>query len=147
MKIIALNRKANYDYHIEETYEAGIMLKGTEVKSVREGKVNLKDSFGLIEGNEIFVHNMHISPYEMGSRFNVDPLRKRKLLLHRREIDRLRGHISRKGFTIIPLKLYFKSGVAKLEIALAKGKKQHDKRERLKKKDRERALQRGEHIV
>lgn len=147
MKIVCVNRKALYNFQVEESYEAGIMLTGTEVKSMREGKINLQDSFCIIEKDEIFVHNMHISPYEMGNRYNKDPIRKRKLLLHREEIDRLKGLTNRRGFALVPLKVYFKHGVAKLEIALAKGRKLHDKRERIKKRDRERALQRGEHIL
>lgn len=132
-KIIAVNRKAQHDYFILETYEAGLMLTGGEVKSIREGKVNIKDSFGRIEKGEGFLYNMHISPY-FYDHSDYNPLRTRKLLLHREEINRLTGKITQKGLTLIPLRLYFKKGVAKVEIGLAKGKKLYDKRQALKKK-------------
>ena len=127
IKIIAENRKARHDYHIHETYEAGLVLTGTEVKSLRAGKVNLKDSYAGVENAEIYLYNMHISPYEQGNRFNHEPLRKRKLLLHRYEINKLIGKVKEKGFTLVPLKLYFVRGRAKAEIALVSGKKLYDK--------------------
>jgi len=134
-KIIATNRKAHHDYTVFESFEAGIQLKGTEVKSLREGKANLKDSFARIENGEGFVFNLHISPYEFGNRFNVDPQRTRKLLVHKQEILRLIGQVSQKGFTLIPLKMYFKGGLVKIEIAVCKGKKLFDKRESIKRKE------------
>ncbi|NMB38999.1 MAG: SsrA-binding protein SmpB [Firmicutes bacterium] len=135
IKIIVNNRKAHHDYHIIESLEAGIALKGTEVKSLRAGKVNIRDSFALITGGEVFLHGLHISPYKQGNRFNHDPLRIRKLLLHRREINRLFGKVQEKGYTLIPLKLYWKNGRCKVELALAKGKRLYDKRESLAKRD------------
>jgi len=134
IKIIANNKKAYHDFHIDEVFEAGIMLQGTEVKSLRLGKANLKDSYCRITRGEIYVNNMHISPYDFGNRENHDPTRIRKLLLHRVEIDKLIKKVNEKGFSLIPTKLYFKAGKAKLEFGLAKGKKLHDKRETLKKK-------------
>lgn len=122
IKVIATNRKAYHDYFIEETIEAGIELKGTEVKSVRLGHVNLKDSFARVENGEVFLYNMHISPYEKGNIFNVDPMRDRKLLLHKHEINRLAGYVQQKGYTLIPLKIYIKRGKIKVELAVAKGK-------------------------
>lgn len=130
-KIVAENRKARHDYFIHETYEAGIALQGTEVKSLRAGHVNLKDSFASVENGEIFVENMHISSYEQGNIFNHDPLRKRKLLMHKAEIAKLFSKSRERGFTIIPLKLYFKHGRAKMEVALASGKHNYDKRQDL----------------
>lgn len=141
-KIVATNRKAYHDYFIEETYEAGISLLGTEVKSLREGKVNLKDSYVIIRDNEAFLLNCHISPYSHGNIQNHDPLRTRKLLLHRGEINKLFGALSQKGFTIIPLKIYFKNGKAKIEIGIAKGKRKYEKRERIKEKEAKREIQR-----
>ncbi|HHW58392.1 MAG TPA: SsrA-binding protein SmpB [Clostridia bacterium] len=141
IKIIAQNKKAYHDYFIEETYEAGIELTGTEVKSIRMGKVNLKDSFAKVENNEVYLYNMHISPYEKGNIFNKDPLRTRKLLLHRREINKLIGYVTRKGYTLIPTKLYFKRGLVKVELAVARGKKLYDKREDIAKKDAKRELE------
>lgn len=129
VKVITENRKARHDYHILETYEAGIELKGTEVKSLRSGKANLKDSYAQVESGELFLFNMHISPYEQGNRFNVDPVRKRKLLMHKKEIMRLLGKTKEKGLTLVPLKAYFTRGKVKIELALAKGKKLYDKRE------------------
>ncbi|BCS82027.1 SsrA-binding protein SmpB [Anaerocellum diazotrophicum] len=137
IKIIATNRKAYHDYFIEETIEAGIELKGTEVKSVRLGHVNLKDSFARVEDGEVFLYNMHISPYEKGNIFNVDPMRDRKLLLHKHEINRLAGYVQQKGYTLIPLKIYIKRGKIKVELAVAKGKKLFDKREAIAKRDAE----------
>lgn len=128
MKVITDNRKARHDFFIEDTIEAGIVLKGTEVKSLRAGHVNLKDSYASISDGEIFLEGVHISPYEHGNIFNVDPLRKRKLLLHKREIRRLQQKTKEKGLTLVPLKLYFSNGKVKVELALAKGKKLYDKR-------------------
>lgn len=129
IKSVASNRKAYHDYFILERFEAGISLAGTEVKSVREGRVNLKDSYCTIEGGELFVRNMHVSPYEKGNIFNRDPMRVRKLLMHRREILRLFSEISKKGLTLVPLSLYFKNSKLKVEIGLCKGKKLYDKRD------------------
>lgn len=141
-QVVSTNRKAYHDYFIEETYEAGITLLGTEVKSLREGKANLKDSYALIKGNEIFLLNCHISPYSHGNIQNHDPLRTRKLLLHRKEINKLWGELTQKGLTLIPLKIYFKKGKAKVEIGLCKGKKQYEKREVLKEKEARREIER-----
>ncbi|WP_374721490.1 SsrA-binding protein SmpB [Peribacillus tepidiphilus] len=142
-KQIAQNKKAYHDYFIEETYEAGIVLQGTEIKSIRAGRVNLKDSYARIHKGEIFLYNMHISPYEQGNRYNHDPLRTRKLLLHRREINKLIGETKEQGYTLVPLKVYLKNGFAKVLIGLAKGKKQYDKREDLKKKEAKREIERA----
>ena len=139
-KIIATNRKARHEFFIEDTMEAGIVLTGTEVKSIRQGKVNIKESYASIDGGEVYVNGMHISPYEQGNIFNVDPLRKRKLLLHRREIRKLIGETKQKGFTLIPLSIYLKDGKVKVELALAKGKKNYDKRDTIAKKDAERRI-------
>ena len=125
-KMIAVNRRAKRDYHLLESYEAGIVLQGTEVKSLRVGRANLQDSFASIERGEVFLYNMHISPYECGNRFNHDPKRTRKLLFHRREIKRLIGKVSGRGLTLVPIRLYFKRGKAKAEIALARGKREYD---------------------
>ncbi|MGB9780771.1 MAG: SsrA-binding protein SmpB [Caldanaerobacter sp.] len=141
VRIIAQNRKAFHDYFIEETYEAGIELVGTEVKSVKQGKVNLKDSFARVENNEVILYNMHISPYEKGNIFNKDPLRPRKLLLHRHEINKLAGYVSRKGYTLIPTKVYLKKGLVKVELAVAKGKKIYDKREDIARREAKRELE------
>ncbi len=142
IKIIAKNRKAFHDYHIEETFEAGISLVGTEVKSLRDGKANLKESYVIIKNNEAFLFGCHISPYTHGNLQNHEPLRTRKLLLHRKEIDKLWGSISQKGLALVPLKLYFKAGRAKLEIGLAKGKKQYEKRDTLKEREANREIER-----
>lgn len=139
-KILAKNRKARHDYFIEDSLEAGIVLKGTEVKSIRNGRLNLKDSFASIDSGEIFVNNMHISPYEQGNIYNVDPIRKRKLLLHRREINKLLGYIQQKGYSLIPLSVYLKNGKVKIEIGIAKGKKLYDKRADIAKRDAERRI-------
>lgn len=140
-KILANNKKARHDYFIEEVYEAGIALTGTEIKSMRAGKVNLKDSYAKVVDGEIIVYNMHVSPFEQGNRYNVDPLRPRKLLLHRQEIRKLIGYITLKGLTLIPLNVYLnKNGVAKLELAVAKGKKEYDKRDTIAKKDADRKM-------
>lgn len=143
IKIVAENRKARHDYFIEEKYEAGIALKGTEVKSLRAGKVSLRDSYAEVSHGEIFLHNMHISPYDQGNRFNHDPKRTRKLLLHKQEIKRLLGQTTQKGLTLIPLRLYFKKGRAKIELALARGKRLYDKREDLARRDAEREIARA----
>ena len=134
----SLNRQAFHNYHVIETFEAGMALQGTEVKAIREGKVNLKDSYGLVKNGEVWLLNCHISPYSHGNRMNHDPLRTRKLLLHRSEIRKLIGKTTEKGLTLVPLKIYFKNGRAKCEIALAKGKKLYDKRETEKKKTADR---------
>ncbi|MDO5410139.1 MAG: SsrA-binding protein SmpB [Lachnospiraceae bacterium] len=137
-KLIANNKKAYHDYFIEETYEAGITLAGTEVKSLRMGKCSIKESFIKIEKGEVVIYGMHISPYEKGNIFNKDPLRVRKLLLHRRQINKLTGQIAEKGYTLVPLKVYFTGSLAKVEIGLAKGKKLYDKRQDIAKKDQRR---------
>lgn len=140
--VVSTNRKAYHNYFIEETYEAGISLLGTEVKSLREGRVNLKDSYAIIKGNEVFLLNCHISPYSHGNIQNHNPLRTRKLLLHRKEIDKLWGKLSQKGFTLVPLKIYFKEAKAKVEIGLVKGKRKYEKREVIKEKEARREMQR-----
>ncbi|MGA2333187.1 MAG: SsrA-binding protein SmpB [Syntrophales bacterium] len=142
-KIIAQNKTARLNYFIEDTYEAGIALVGTEVKALREGKANLKDSYALVNNGEVFVHEMHISPYTFGNRENHDPLRVRKLLLHKGEIKRLYGKSRERGLALIPLKLYFKSGKVKMEIGVGRGKKLYDKRESLRDKDDRREMERG----
>lgn len=141
-RILVTNRKARHDFHILETYEAGIALVGTEVKSLREGKGNLQDSFARIENGELFLYNMHISPYEKGNIYNKDPRRTRKLLMHKREIYRLAGKVQEKGLTLIPLSLYLKNGIVKVELALAKGKTLYDKRESIKRKTVKREMER-----
>ncbi|HLR72536.1 MAG TPA: SsrA-binding protein SmpB [Pseudogracilibacillus sp.] len=142
-KPIAQNRKASHDYFIEDTYEAGIVLQGTEIKSIRAGRVSLKDAHVRIMNGEAQLINMHIAPYEQGNRYNHDPTRTRKLLLHRHEIDKLLGLVQQKGYAIIPLKLYIKNGFAKILIGLGKGKKQYDKREDLKQKQMKRDIDRA----
>ena len=139
-KAIATNRRARFDYSILETFEAGIELKGTEVKSLRGGKASLSDSFARPEDGEIFIYNVHIDPYAFGNRANPDPLRPRKLLLHKREIRRLIGEVTSKSSTLIPLKLYFKNGMVKVELALAKGKKVYDKRRSIRDREADREL-------
>lgn len=134
-KLICNNKKAYHDYFIEEKFEAGMVLQGTEVKSLRTGKANLNDSFALVKNGEAFLHNLHISPYDFGNRSNHDPDRMRKLLLHKKEIAKLFGMIREQGYTVVPLRLYFKDGLVKVEVGLAKGKKLYDKREDMKKKD------------
>lgn len=144
IKIITENRKARHDFTIHETFEAGIALTGTEVKSLRAGRANMKDSYAQVTRNaEVFVYNLHISPYEHGNIFNHDPLRNRRLLLHREEIRRLIGKVKEKGYALVPLKLYFKHGLVKLELALATGKKLYDKRQDLAKKDAKREMERA----
>lgn len=142
-KMVAQNKKAYHDFAIEETYEAGIVLQGTEIKSIRAGKVNLKDSYARIEKGEVYLIGMHISPYEQGNRYNHDPLRTRKLLLHRKEINKLIGDTKEIGYSLVPLKMYLKNGFAKVLIGLAKGKKKYDKREDLKKKEAKREVERA----
>ena len=142
IKVIAQNKKARHDYFIEQTFEAGIVLTGTEVKSIRQGKVNFKDSYAGIKDGEIFVYGMHISPYEKGNIFNVDAERDRKLLMHKREINKLAGLIQQKGLTIVPLRLYFKNGKVKLEIGVARGKKLFDKRSDIAERDANGEIQR-----
>src|SRR5690554_4415436 len=129
MSTIVSNRKARFEYHVLETFEAGIVLQGTEVKALRAGKANLHDAFARFDGSELWLHNLHISPYEPGNRFNHDPLRPRKLLLHRRELRKLLGQVEQKGLTLVPLDLHFSRGIAKVNLALVRGKKLHDKRE------------------
>ena len=141
-KLIANNKKAYHDYFIEEKYEAGISLAGTEVKSLRMGRCSIKEAYIRIEHDEVFVYNMHISPYEKGNIFNKDPLRVRKLLLHRQEIRKIQGHITQKGYTIVPLSVYFSGSLVKVEIGLAKGKKLYDKRQDIAKKDQRREAER-----
>ncbi len=142
-KIICTNKKAYHDYFIEETYEAGMILLGTEVKSLREGKANLKDSYAILKSGEVFLLGCHISPYSHGNIQNHDPLRTRKLLLHRKEIDRLTGKVSQRGYALIPLKIYFKSGRAKIELGLAKGKREYEKREVIKEREAKREIERA----
>ena len=142
VKLIANNKKAYHDYFIEDTYEAGISLAGTEVKSLRMGKCSVKESFIRIENGEMTVYGMHISPYEKGNIFNTDPLRPKKLLLHKREILKLQGKIKEKGYTIVPVQVYFKGSLVKVQIALAKGKKLYDKRQDIAKKDQRREAER-----
>ena len=141
-RLIANNKKAYHDYFIEETYEAGIALHGTEVKSLRMGKCSVKESFIRIENDEVYIYGMHISPYEKGNIFNKDPLRVKKLLLHKSEIRKLWGKIAEKGYTLVPLKVYFKNSLVKVEIGLARGKKLYDKRQDIAKKDQRREAER-----
>ena len=141
-RLVANNKKAYHDYFIEEKYEAGISLAGTEVKSLRMGKCSIKEAFIRIERGEVFVYGMHISPYEKGNIFNKDPLRVRKLLLHRSEINKMEGKIAEKGFTLVPLRVYFKGSLVKVEIGVAKGKKLYDKRQDIAKKDMKREAER-----
>ena len=140
---MATNRKARHDYIIEESIEAGIVLTGTEIKSVRGGQINLRDSFALIRNDEVWLVGAHISPYRHGNRANHDPTRERKLLLHRREINKLAGRIQEKGWTLIPLRVYLRDGLAKVELGLARGKKQYDKRETIAKRDYDREMRRA----
>jgi SsrA-binding protein len=142
IKTIAQNKKARHDYFIEETYETGIELTGTEVKSIRLGKVNLQDSYAYIKNSEVFISGMHVSPYEMGNIYNQDPLRDRKLLLHKYEINKLIGDTQQKGLTLVPLQVYFKRGIVKVELAVAKGKKLYDKRQDIATRDAKREIDR-----
>ncbi len=140
---IARNRRARHDYHVLDSWEAGIVLSGTEVKSLRDGKANLTDAYGIVKDGEVWLLNLHISPYERGTHFNHEPTRSRKLLLHRKEIRKLIGSVERQGLTLVPLELYFKGGRAKVRLALGKGKKQHDKRADEKKREDERDMARA----
>lgn len=141
-KVIASNRKARHDYHVLDTMEAGIMLTGTEVKSLRDGKANLKDSYARVHNGEVYLFNTHISPYNEGSYNNHEPLRERKLLLHKKEISKLIGKVQEKGLTMVPLKLYFKNGKVKVELAVVRGKKMYDKRRDIDKRESEREIKR-----
>lgn len=143
IKVIAENRKAFHDYYIEDRVEAGIILTGTEIKSIRNGRVNLKDSYARLDNGEVWVHQMHISPYEQGNRYNHDPLRARKLLLHRSEINKLIGKIQQQGLTLIPIKIYLKKGMAKVELAVGQGKKNYDKRQALAEREGKRDIERA----
>ena len=141
-KVVSQNKKARHDYFIEETYECGIVLTGTEIKSVRQGRLNLKDSYAKVENSEVIVYNMHISPYEQGNRYNVEAKRPRKLLLHKKEIRKLVGYTAQEGLTLIPLSVYLNDrGLAKVELAVARGKKNYDKRDVMAKKDADRKMQ------
>jgi SsrA-binding protein len=142
-KTLARNKKALHEYHIVDSYEAGIVLAGPEVKSVRAGRVSLTEAFARVDGSEVYLYGMHITPYDPASRWNVDPLRTRKLLLHRSEIRRLIGATQQEGFTLVPIELYLKDGFVKVALALGKGKKMHDKREDAKRRDAEREIQRA----
>ncbi|MDZ7673436.1 MAG: SsrA-binding protein SmpB [Halanaerobiales bacterium] len=143
IKIVARNKKARHDFNIEETYEAGIKLQGTEIKSIRARNVNLKDSFAVVEKGEVFLYNMHISPYKQGNRYNHEPERKRKLLLHKNEIRKFIGYTKQKGYTLIPLSIYLKHNLAKVELAVAKGKNVHDKRRDIAKRTAEREMEKA----
>ena len=143
IKIIAQNRKARYDYFIEDELETGLVLKGTEVKSLRLGKANLKDAYARVKDGEVYLYQMHIGPYPFAYYDNHDPLRPRKLLLHKREIKRLYGKVNEKGFTLVPLKLYFKNGKVKLTLALVRGKRKYDKREAIRRRDEKREMDRA----
>ncbi|MBM7540120.1 SsrA-binding protein SmpB [Amphibacillus cookii] len=142
-KVIAQNKKANHDFFIEETIEAGLVLQGTEIKSIRAGRVNMKDSFARVERGEVFLHNMHISPYEQGNRYNHEPTRTRKLLMHKKQINKLIGETQQAGYSLVPLRIYLKNGMAKVLIGLGKGKKKFDKREDLKRKQAKRDIDRA----
>ena len=141
-KLIANNKKARHDYFLEETYEAGIALHGTEVKSLRMGKCSIKESFIRIENGEMMIYGMHVSPYEKGNIFNKDPMRPKKLLMHRTEIRKLQGKLAEQGYTLVPVQVYFKGGLVKVQVALAKGKKLYDKRQDIAKKDQRREAER-----
>lgn len=141
--LIAQNKKARHDYSIIDTVEAGMVLKGTEIKAIRNGRINIKDGFARISNGEVFLHNVHISPYEQGNQFNHDPLRTRKLLLHKKQIVKLIGEVKTTGTTLVPLKVYIKDGYAKVLIGVAKGKKKYDKREDIKKRDAKREIDRS----
>ena len=142
VKLVADNRRARHEYEILETFEAGLALSGTEVKAMRQGKANLQESFARIEDNEIWLYRCHISPYDFGNRFNHDPLRKRRLLLHRRQISKLKAQTQEKGLALIPLKLYFKGNWAKIDLALARGKQLYDKRQSIAKRENQRQIER-----
>lgn len=142
IKVISDNRKAYHEYFVEEKLETGIILTGTEIKSIRNGRVNLKDSFARVENGEVWLYQMHISPYEQGNRFNHDPLRKRKLLLNRSEISKLVGKVQQEGLTLVPTKIYLRKGLAKLELGICKGKKNYDKRQDIAERDAKREIDR-----
>lgn len=142
IKVISDNRKAYHDYFVEEKLETGIILTGTEIKSIRNGRVNLKDSFARVENGEVWLYQMHISPYEQGNRFNHDPLRKRKLLLNRSEISKLVGKVQQEGLTLVPTKIYLRKGLAKIELGICKGKKNYDKRQDIAERDAKREIDR-----
>lgn len=142
-KIVATNRKAYHEYFIDETYEAGLVLSGTEIKSVRAGKVSLREGYARVAGGEAWLVDVHIAPYEHGSYYNLEPTRRRKLLLHREEIDRLRGKINERGYTVVPLRIYIKGGLAKVELGLARGKKLYDKRTSIAERDAKRQIERA----
>ncbi|MHB1406532.1 MAG: SsrA-binding protein SmpB [Desulfitobacteriaceae bacterium] len=142
VKVVAENRKAYHDYFVEDKVEAGIILTGTEIKSIRAGRANLKDSYARIENGEVWLHQMHISPYEQGNRFNHEPLRRRKLLLNRKEIGKLWGKLQLQGLTLVPLKIYLKHGLAKIELGICRGKKSYDKREDMAERDAKREIER-----
>jgi SsrA-binding protein len=142
-RVVAQNRKARHEFHVLDTWEAGIVLQGTEVKSLRAGKANLADAFATLSGGELWLYNMHVSPYEQGNRFNHDPLRPRKLLMHRSELRRLVGQVEQKGLTLVPLDVHFSNGIAKVKLALVRGKKLHDKRDALKERAEQRDMERG----
>lgn len=143
VKIIATNRKARHDYHIDDTFEAGMTLTGTEIKSIRAGRVSLRDSFAVVKEGELWLMNAHIAPYDQGTYANHEPRRPRKLLMHRREINRIAGQLQEKGFTLVPLRLYLKNNLAKVELGLARGKKQYDKRAALRQKETRREIDRA----
>ena len=143
IKLVAQNRKAHHDYFVEDRYEAGIELFGTEVKSIRAGTLNLKDSYCIAKNGEIYVHGMHISPYEHGNIFNRDPVRPRRLLMHKREINRLQAYVQRDGYTLVPLSVYFKNSFVKVEVGLCRGKKNYDKRETAARRDAKRDIDRA----
>ena len=143
IKVVSTNRKARHDFHIEDSFEVGIVLTGTEVKSIRNSKVNLKDSYAKVEGGELFLYNMHVSQYDPGNRFNHDPVRTRKLLMHKAEIGRLVGKVKEKGYALIPLKIYLRQGLVKVELGLARGKKKYDKRRDIAERDRKREMERA----
>jgi SsrA-binding protein len=143
IKVVVRNRKARHEYHVLERWEAGIALRGTEVKSLRQGRANLQDSFAVFDRGELWLHNLHISPYDFGNRYNHDPLRTRKLLLHRQELRKMVGQVEQKGLTLVPLDVYFSRGIAKVTLALVRGKKLHDKRDDLRRRADERDMQRA----
>jgi SsrA-binding protein len=142
-QVIAVNRRARHDYHIEETVEGGLVLTGTEVKALRVGRASLQEAFARVEQGEVWLHRMHIPPYEAGNIFNHDPLRSRKVLLHAREVRRLLGKAQQKGYTLIPLRLYFRRGLAKVELAVARGKREYDKREAIARRDAQRQIEKA----
>jgi len=142
-RLVATNRRARHEFHIEETYEAGLVLTGTEVKSLRAGRASIQDAHARVEDGEVWLYHMHIPPYEAGNIFNHDPLRRRKLLLHRREVDRLSGRVQQKGYTVVPLRVYFRRGLAKVEIGLARGKRQYDRREAIAEREARRRMERA----